>query len=222
MKSIALIIIVLLSFSPVFGQSFLKASINKSRLYSCLFCQREGSKFAFALGHQIYLLKKDDVKVIFGDGIDYKRLHYRYYKGGKGAGTSYKGDLDQFNVELDLRLRKGKNLFGEIGVFTSYSFLKKSSNQKSIFYQTCFLPPTGGVCPPITYPTSPFQDNLKPFDYGLLLGMGYQLKKITLELDYQLGIPIILKNSSYSTDSAMDQFNLSCSIPFSVLKKKKQ
>ncbi len=221
MKTFALTIIVFLFFSPIFGQSFLKTSINNSRLYSCLFCQREGSKFAFSVGHQIYLLRMDDIKLILGDGIDYKRLHYSYYNGGNGGGTTHKGDLDQINVELDLRLRKGKKLFGEIGVFTSYSFVKRFSNKTVSVYQVCFLPPSGGVCPPITITPSSFKDNFKPFDYGLLLGMGYHLKKIILALDYQLGIKHIFYDSGYHTDSAIDQFNLSCAIPFSILKKKK-
>ena len=219
MKPFALLIVALLGFSPIFGQSFLKTGINLSRLYNGLFNAREEAYPALNIGHQVYLLKAEDLKIVLGEGIDYKRLFYYYYNGGLGAGTTYSGDVHLVNLELDLRLRMGRKLFGELGVFTSYALLKKYSNQKASFSQACFLPPTGGVCPPITYKPSPYVDDFKRFDFGVLLGIGYHLDKIILTLDYQLGVIPILDLGQSSIYSA-DQFNFSTVIPFSVLKKK--
>ena len=219
MKTFSLLIIALLGFSPVFGQSFLKTGVNLSRLYNGLFNPREEASPALTIGHQVYLLQAEDLKIVLGDCIDYKRLFYYYYNGGLGGGTSYSGYVHLVNLELDLRLRMGRKLFGEVGAFSSYALLKKYSNQKASFSQTCFLPPTGGVCPPVTYKPSPYVDDFKRFDFGVLLGIGYHLEKIILTFDYQLGVIPILdlgRNSTYATD----QFNFSTVIPFSVLKKK--
>ena len=167
----------------------------------------------------MYLLKAEDLKIVLGEGIDYKRLFYYYYNGGLGAGTTYSGDVHLVNLELDLRLRMGRKLFGELGTFTSYALLKKYSNQKASFSQSCFLPPTGGVCPPVTNKPSPYVDDFKRFNFGVLLGIGCHLEKIILTFDYQLGVTPIF-DLGRSTTYATEQFNLSTVIPFSVLKKK--
>lgn len=219
MKKWILIICICLFIVPVFGQSFLKTGTNLSTLTSCTFCLKEGFKSGLTIGHQIYLLQFKDLKVIFGDAIDYKRMSYNYYKGGKGAGTTNRGNFNQVNLELDLRLRLGKKLFTEFGSFTSYSFLKKFDHQKSSYSQGCLFPPPIGICPPVTNQPVPFEDEFKRFELGILLGIGYQYEKIILMLDYQGGIlPILIASNPliYLTG----QFNFNIAIPFSELKKK--
>lgn len=208
------IIIILLKISllaqPVFGQSFLKMSVNTFKFND----YQNGFNLGLGIGHQIYLYKFKSFTAVLNENMDINRSDFYYYDGGLGAGTSNRGHVRFVNLNLDFRIRYGKKLFAEIGGFYSLALSKKIKNEQSIYSQYCGFPGTN--CPQPR--TVPFDDQIKRSDYGLLMGAGGQIKGIVLSLDYQYGLLNIV--DLIHTTFSSRQINLNAAIPFSVFNGK--
>ncbi len=135
-----------------------------------------------------------------------------------GGGKSTKGNIHFLNAQVDLRARVGKKIFGELGVFTAYSLYKKITNGQVNVSRNCSSAPSGVNCVPQSYFEITDQNkDFSPFDYGLIVGIGYLYKDLTFILDGQLGLhQIVNLRRDYQFKSR--QINLSVIFPIKKLK----
>jgi hypothetical protein len=172
--------------------------------------------FGFSLGHQHHLFSRTKFKILMAENLEYKKAGFVYYNGGLGGGTNTKGDINFVNIKTDTRARIGKNFFFDVGIYASYALLNSISNGKSVFTQSCY--PTGpnqSICPE---PKNQLVvNNFGNIDYGILYGVGFQFKKIVVNLDIQGGLAEVI--SFVHSKVTLQQMNLG--IAFSISSKVK-
>jgi Outer membrane protein beta-barrel domain len=210
MKKIILVALVLLFFNVTYSQSFLNVKVNTFRFndYS------SNLKIGLGIGHKNYLSNHKWVKLIMSESLDFKHTSFTYFEGGLGGGSSTEGNINFLNAQVDFRSRIGKNFFGEAGFYTSYSILKKITKGQVTSTQRCSFVPPGQqpICypPSITEITNQSKD-FSPFDFGLVVGVGYSFGDLTVVMDGQLGFYKILE-ARYN-EFKSEQINLSAIFP---------
>ena len=214
MKKLTLLLILFLPFlNSIYSQSFFNVKINAFRFND----DNSKAKVGFGIGHQTYLCNKEFVKIIMSESLDFKRTNFIYFNGGLAGGSSTKGIINFVNAQVDFRTRVGKTIFGEAGFYGSYSLLKKITNGQVNVSRNCSLAPSGVNCTPQTYSEITTQNkDFNPFDYGLIVGIGYPFKDFTVVLDGQLGLYKIVNLRDYQFKSR--QINVSITFPLRKLK----
>ena len=219
MKKLTLLLILVLPFlSPIYSQSSLSFRTNLfsfSRTYYTPDYIK--AKVGFGIGHKNYFRNESKVRIILSENLDYKHTDFYYNEGGVAGGKSTKGNIYFLNVQVDARARVGGKIFGELGIFTAYSLVKKITNGQVNVSRNCSFAPPGVNCIPQSYfEITDESKDFSPFDYGLIVGIGYLYKDLTFILDGQLGLHQIVNLRDYQFKSR--QINLSVIFPLKKLK----
>jgi hypothetical protein len=172
--------------------------------------------FGFSLGHQHHLFNRTKFKVVMAENLEYKQAGFIYYNSGFGGVIYTKGDINFVNVKVDTRARIGKDFFFDVGFYASYALLNSISNGKAIYIEDCS--PTNANQGTCTEPINRnIYNNFDEIDYGILLGGGFQYKKIVVNLDLQYGLAeVVATTKSILT---LQQINLTVAFPISLKKK---
>jgi Outer membrane protein beta-barrel domain len=200
---------------PLFGQSLMKGSLIYAGTASSSGLNGNPD-FGFSLGHQHHLFSRTKFKVLMTENLEYKKAGFSYNLGGRGGGTSTKGDINFVNIKVDARARIGKDFFFDVGIYTSYALLNSISNGQAIFTQSCYSTgPNQSICPEPKNQT--VVNEFSNFDYGILYGVGFRYRKIIVNLDIQGGLANVV-DFLYSKVT-LQQVNLSVAFPISFTKK---
>ena len=171
--------------------------------------------FGFSLGHQHVIWSRTKFKILMTENLEYKKAGFIHYNNGFGGVIYTKGDINFVNVKVDTRARIGKDFFFDAGLYASYALLNSISNGKAIFIEECS--PTNANQGTCTQPINrQIYNNFDDIDYGILLGGGFQHKKIILNLDLQYGFAEVVATTR--TILTLQQINLSVAFPFSLKK----
>jgi hypothetical protein len=219
MKRTLLFLVGCFFMMPLFCQSQMKVSLIYAGTVSS-FGRNDYPNFGISLGHQHHLLSRKIFKVLMSENLEYKKAGFSYYEGGLGAGTSTSGDINFLNIKTDFRGRIGNTYFVDLGIYASYALSNSISNGEATFRQICF--PTAPNQVTCTEPKSVAVVNkFGSIDYGILFGIGFNYKKIEVNLNIQVGLanvaPFYLKRES----TTLQQVNLSGVFPISFEKKDK-
>ena len=217
-KIILLLIFVLLFLSPIYSQSFLSFRTNLfSFSHTYYTSDYNNAKVGFGISHKNYFRNQSKVKIILSESLDYKHTNFIYDEGGVGGGKSTKGNIYFLNVQMDARARVGGKIFGELGIFTAYSLVKKITNGQVNVSRNCSFAPPGVNCIPQSFfEITDESKDFSPLDYGLIVGIGYLYKDLTFILDGQLGLHQIVSLRDYQLKSR--QINVSVTFPLKKLK----
>jgi hypothetical protein len=219
MKKLTLLLILVLPFlSPIYSQSFISFRTNLFSFSSTDYTSDYNkAKVGFGIGHKNYFRNESRVKIILSENLDYKQTDFYYTQGSLAGGYSTKGNIHFLNAQVDLRARVGGKIFGELGIFTAYSLVKKITNGQVNVSRNCSLTPPGVNCIPQSYfEITDESKDFSPLDYGLIVGIGYSFKDLTFVLDGQLGLHQIMNLRDYQFKSR--QINLSVTFPLKKLK----
>ncbi len=172
--------------------------------------------FGFSLGHQHAIWSRTKFKILMTENLEYKQTGFIYFNSGLGGVIYTEGDINFVNVKVDTRARIGKDFFFDAGLYASYALLNSISNGKAIFIEECS--PTNANQGTCTQPTNRnISNNFDDIDYGILLGGGFQYKKVIVNLDLQYGLAEVVATTR--TILTLQQINLSVAFPFSLKKK---
>lgn len=205
-------------FTTLLGQSYVKTSLIYAGTASSSGLGGNPD-FGFSIGHQHSLWSRTKFKILMTENLEYKKAGFVYYKSGLGGNIYTKGDIDYVNIKVDSRARIGKDLFFDMGFYASHALLNSISNGKAIFNEDCSPTNTNQVTCPESMKINIYND-FDDIDYGILLGGGFQFRKIIVNLDLQYGLAdVVITTKSIIT---LQQINLSVAFPISFKTKKEE
>jgi hypothetical protein len=128
------------------AQTYLTVGLNASYIDDNL---NDQTRPGFGLGMQHKMVKISWFSILMQEDLDIRRIHFSYFQGGLGGGTSKTGNANFINVRLNPQFRFGKNLFGTLGVFYARTLSAKIKSGESYSSSMCApsLPP--GSPPPV-------------------------------------------------------------------------
>lgn len=172
MKKLIIFILLYFFLNSTHGQSFL--GIHANSLQSNSGRNNLGSKIGFGLRHEKSYFNGKYLKLIWAEILEYKRINTQYETTGlyPHSYTQVTGTLHLLDAQLEGKIRTNTRLFAEMGVFTSFSLVKKLTPSEISRYKSDF--------------------NI--FNGGYLVGSGYHFSKITVLINTQMGMFSILKN----------------------------